>query len=281
MNKKALFIGLLVVAVAILGGLKLLSSQRGGIGGFRVDSQPPTSVFLNDKLIGKTPLEDKHPSGEYIVKLIPDDSSTSSSSWQGKITINPSVLTYINRQLGASELTSSGEILLLEKIAGSEAQVSVSSQPDAVTILLDGQEKGVAPATFSVAAGEHDVSVTSAGFASRTVRIQAINGYKVVVVFQLALSGGVTPPSPTTIASSSAVLEERTSAIPGPSIRIKDTPTGFLRVRKSASTSATEIGQVKPGQSYPFLEENDGWFKISYQEGKDGWISSKYAEKVQ
>lgn len=280
MNKRAVFIALIVVIVAIFGGYKILIQKTGSLGGIRVDSTPKASVFLNDKLLGKTPLEDKRPSGNYVVKLLPDDSSTASTSWQGNITINPAVLTYMNRQLGVSELTSSGEILTLEKISGNEAQVSVFSEPNASTILLDGQEKGSTPTTFSVSVGEHDITVTSSGFVSRTTRIQATVGFKVNVSFQLALSGAEPSPTPTggVVTPSSSAGQTNTTAT-GPSVVIKDTPTGFLRVRASASTSAGEIGQVKPGEKYPFLEEKDGWYKITYSEGKDGWVSSKYVEK--
>ncbi|MBI2617460.1 PEGA domain-containing protein [Candidatus Gottesmanbacteria bacterium] len=277
MNKKALIIVCIVVLVAAIGGFKFLSLNTSAIGGLRVESTPRTSVFLNDKLVGETPIEDKQRAGKYILKLIPQDAATQSSSWQGNISIYPSVLTYVNRQLGVSELTSSGEVLTLEKISGSESQVSVSSQPDAATILLDGQEKAITPTTFSVTIGDHDVTVTSAGFVSRTTRIQATAGYKVVVQFQLALSGGAITPSPT-IASSSGIIDSKAST--GPSILIKDTPTGFLRVRSSASTSATEIGQVKPGEKFPLLDESQGWYKISFQTNKEGWVSSRYAEKA-
>jgi len=44
---------------------------------------------------------------------------------------------------------------------------------------------------------------------------------------------------------------------------------------------ATEAAKVNPGETYPFLDEKEGWFKIEYDKDKEGWISGKYAEKVE
>ena len=65
-----------------------------------------------------------------------------------------------------------------------------------------------------------------------------------------------------------------------PYVEIKETPTGWLRVRSAPSTNATESGQVKPGETYSYLEEEEnGWYKIEF-EGKPGWISGTYADLI-
>src|SRR3989338_10612821 len=115
MNKKALGVIILLLTGLALGGYTYFSSRVVGVSGLKVASTPTANIFLNDKLIGKTPYEDKQPAGSYIVKLIPDDSSTQVTSWQDKITLQPQLLTVIQRELGMSELSSSGEILTLEK----------------------------------------------------------------------------------------------------------------------------------------------------------------------
>lgn len=279
MTKKALIIIILLVVVVIIAGYKFFTSQTQNLGGLKVASIPPANIFLDDKLIGKTPYDDKQTGGEHVLKLIPQDTATQSSSWQGKITIAPSTLTYVNRELGASELTSAGEILTLEKNTQNETQLSVSSQPDGATVLIDGQERGSAPFFINnIVPGEHDVSIVSPGFISRTVRIQTIVGYKLIVNFQLALSGGgeipVLEASITPSASSDKPKDKS-------QVRIKDTPTGFLRVRTGPSTGASEAAQVKPDEKYPLLEEKEGWYKIMYSENREGWISARYAEKLE
>lgn len=274
MNKKALVAVVVIILGIAIGAYKFFSSKIANIGGLKVVSKPTASIFLNDKLIGKTPYEDKHEKGEYILKLVPEDASTQAASWQNKINISTSLLTYVNRDLGPSELTSSGEIIFLEKISEKEAQVAIFSSPDAATVLLDGQEKGISPLLLrDVVAGEHDVAISSPGFLGRTVRIQAVTGYKLTVSYQLALLSDTD--------KTAGKSDSATSEMDKPYVVIKDTPTGFLRVRSGPNTSATESARVKPGEKYPYLDSQTGWFKIIYEEKKEGWISSQYAEKVE
>lgn len=277
MNKKGIIIIITVFIVVAFAGYKFVISRSQGIGGLKIVTSSPANGFLNDKLIGNTPYEGKHATGEYILKLIPQDNTNQNVSWQGKVNINSSVLTYVNRELGPSELTSGGEILTLEKVSQDQPQLEVSSQPDAATILVDGQEKGAAPQTIAVSEGEHDVAIVSPGFVGRTIRVQASNGYKLKIDFQLVLtkSEEISTPSAQPAPTGAKTIQ------PGKaSIRIKDTPTGFLRVRSAPNTSATEVTQVKPGDTFPLLEEKEGWYKIPYAEGKEGWVSGRYAEKV-
>ncbi len=100
-------------------------------------------------------------------------------------------MTFVNRELGISELTSGGEILTLEKNTQNEAQLAVFSQVDGASVIIDGQERGNTPLFINnIVPGEHDVAITSPGFVSRTVRVQTTVGYKLTINFQLALSGG-------------------------------------------------------------------------------------------
>jgi uncharacterized protein YgiM (DUF1202 family) len=67
-----------------------------------------------------------------------------------------------------------------------------------------------------------------------------------------------------------------------PYVEILSTPTGFLRVRESASTGATELAQVNPGDKFPYKEEDStaSWYQIEYLTGKWGFVSSTYAKLV-
>lgn len=279
MNKKALVIIISIVLVVIFGGYRFFVSQTKGLGGIKIVSSPTASVFFNDRLVGKTPYEDKHPVGEHVLKLIPDEGATQASSWQGKVNVNSSVLTYVNRELGISELLSGGEILTLEKIPQGEAQLAVFSQPDGSTVLLDGQEKGVTPLLLKdISISEYDVSVTSPGFISRTVRTQVTSGFKLSVDFQLALAGDTAKLTDES-STASGILKE--GELVKTLVLIKDTPTGFLRVRSGPSTSYKELSKVEPGKNYQMLEEKGEWYKILYEEDKEGWISGRYASKVE
>jgi hypothetical protein len=60
-------------------------------------------------------------------------------------------------------------------------------------------------------------------------------------------------------------------------VEIADTPTGFLRVRKTPG--GAEVAQVVPGDKLPFISEQDGWYEVSLEDGTIGWVSTKYSTK--
>jgi hypothetical protein len=57
---------------------------------------------------------------------------------------------------------------------------------------------------------------------------------------------------------------------------IKQTPTGWLRVRSAAGLSGAEIAKVNVGQEVPVLEEQIGWIKIKVSDTVEGWVSADY-----
>lgn len=58
---------------------------------------------------------------------------------------------------------------------------------------------------------------------------------------------------------------------------ISDTPTGFLKVRKTPG--GVEIARVAPGDKLPCLDEKDGWYEVTLESGQTGWVSAKYSSK--
>jgi len=277
-RKTVLVIVLFLTAIAYIL-YKLIFAGKSSVAGLKVVSTPVAGIYLDEKFIGKTPLDSRHPAGSFVIKLVPDDSQSSASVWQDKITLNPSTLTYIKKELGQSELTTSGEVITLDKIGDDEIEISVSSTPDAASVSIDGLEKGATPINIPISEGEHDITVTSTGFIGRTVRVKAVPDYRLNVDFQLSLSGEqLETPTPTPETDTQTGEGDQLSK---PYVLVNETPTGFLRVRFDASISATEVGQLKPGDKVPYLDEKSGWIKIIYAEGKEGWISGRYADKVE
>lgn len=281
----------ILILVLFLGAIgfvvfKLVFGRSGAVAGLKITATPQASVYLDDKLIGKTPYDGRHPAGNYVLKLTADEGGT---SWQDKIVLTASTLTYVKKELGTSELTTAGEAVYLEKIGQDEVQLSVASSPDAAVVSVDGMEKGITPINLPILEGEHDVVVNSTGFVGRTVKIKAVKGYRITVISQLALSSestaNLTSPTPVAEVSGKPTGTANAQSSPDepakPYVIIKETPTNFLRVRLDASLSASEVAQLQPGTRVPFKEEKSGWFKVTYEEGKDGWISSRYAEKVE
>jgi hypothetical protein len=207
------------------------------------------------------------------------------------VTIGQNLLTYVNAALSESELTSAVDVVWLEKITSKQSELSVTTNPDGATVLVDDVVKGVTPLSLQdIAPGDHSVSITSIGFITRTLKIKTTPGYRLLANLKLALSPGeniteATPsasvtPTPTTKASASPAAEE-TEEPDKPYIIIKDTPTGFLRVRMEPTTSATETGRVSPGEKYSILDSENDWYEIPYEGTNTGWVSGQYAEKVE
>lgn len=309
--KKIILIILALVLLAL--GIFLFLRFRGGGGQkgqavLKVTSNPTATIFLDNEKVGTTPYEDKVEVGEFTIKLIPESTTTSVVSWEEKIKLEPNLLTFVNRELGESDLKSGGEVLTLEKISGKEAQLAVLSVPDGATIMLSGEEKGATPTVLQdVAAGSYELQVAASGFLSRSVKIKTTEGYKLNASFQLMVSEEpaaspttdpsgspassnkptastsprVTPRPTGTAASSASPKATQTSPPPKPYVEILETPTGFLRVRKDPSTSAEELARVNPGEYFPLLDEESSWYKIEYENDKEGWISNQYAKKFE
>lgn len=66
-----------------------------------------------------------------------------------------------------------------------------------------------------------------------------------------------------------------------PRVRIMKTPTGWLRVRAGAGTGSAEVAKVYPGEEYPIVTTQSGWIQILLQNGTQGWVSTRYTEKVE
>lgn len=307
MKKLLIIITFLVLLIggSIFAIFRLRSGGSKAKAVLKVTSTPSATIFLDNQNIGKTPYEDKVDAGEYTLKLIPESTVDTVVSWEGKIKLSPNLLTYVNRDLGDSDLMTAGEMLTLEKISGAKSEIAVTSIPDAATVKLSGVEKGATPIVLeNIEPGNYELSVFSNGFKERMVKVKATAGFKLIAEFQLVTSSEkVASPSPsptpevspkgTPKPSSKASPEASSSATPKPKatppakpyIEIQDTPTKFLNVRKDPGTGGEKVGQVNPGEMYSLLDEqtsgNTPWYKIEYEKGKEGWVTSQYAKKIE
>ncbi len=154
--------------------------------------------------MGRTPFESKYKVGEYILKLIPEGTATEAVSWTGKIRVNKNALTYVNRELGSSDITSSGEIFTTSKMEKSPknsgyGEIYVETEPEGAIVTLDNDEKGVAPLLMeNVLRGDHELAVFMPGFFRRTQKINVDPGYRVNAYFKLAIdeSQRIATPTP-------------------------------------------------------------------------------------
>lgn len=284
---KLLLLTVLVTLFGLFVGVKfLILDKQNEFGSLKVLSSPSATVFLDNVAVGKTtPFEDRVKVGEYLIKLIPQGEATQTASWQGRIKINKNALTYVNRELGSSDVTSAGEIFTVAKMetrpkSDGYGEIYVETDPIGAIVYLDNDEKGVSPVLLGdVVKGTHELSIFIPGFFRRTQKVNVDGEYRVTAQIKLAIDQSQKR------ASSSASLKKPDATASAQKaeakqVQIKDTPTGFLRVREEPTTSASEVAQVKPGDKFSVVEEQEGWYKIEYEQGKQGWISSEYAESL-
>lgn len=282
MKKKLLVLVILVLLFAAFIAIKfyVLDAQN-ATGRLKIISSPAAGVFIDNVALGHTPFEDKYKVGEYMLKLIPEGDATATASWQGKIKIYKNAITYVNRELGATDLNSAGEIFTVTKMESKPSnanygEIFVETDPIGAIVYLDNDEKGVAPVILSdVLKGDHELSVFMPGFFRRTQKINVDPGYRVNAAFKLAIDQSQQPKTEekkTPTASPSAAIAQTT-------VTVKENPLGFLRVREEPSVAASESARVKPGDSFPLLDEQSGWYKIEYLPGKQGWISGEFSQK--
>ena len=297
MKRKIVFILILLgLVAAVILIVKLLTNRGPRQGELRVESNPVASIFLDNKNIGRAPFQDKVTSGNYTIKLVPDSSTKQLASWEGNITIGPNLLTYINADLHESDLSSAIDVLWLEKISSKQSELSVTTNPDGASLLVDDVTRGVTPISLSdITTGDHTVTVTSVGFLTRTLKIRTTPGYRLIATMKLGLSSGtqilVASPSAALATNSTPTPKLATvSATPKPDpakpyLVVKDTPTGFLRVRMEAGTGATESARINPGDKFTILDTkivNDtNWYQIRYDAADTGWVSGQYVDKVE
>jgi hypothetical protein len=86
-----------------------------------------------------------------------------------------------------------------------------------------------------------------------------------------AMSATGTPVTATSTASSTAGTVK-----PINQVKVNNTPTGYLNVRSTPSSSASLVTQVHPGETYPYTKKQSGWFEITLPNGQTGWVSGQY-----
>lgn len=237
--------------------------------GMRVESNTKAKVLLDKKDMGEVPFQNEELSeGEYLLEVVPQNQATDSAkaSWQGYVRLNGGTLTVVNRELAQTSAESSGEVITLEKGKGA----TVVSTPSSAEVFIDGQSRGRTPVSIEdLSSGEHQFLLSKDNFLKRSIRATLVEGYSLNLSVDLAISEAdlskiSTPPTPT----SQEVI-------------VKQTPTGFLRIRSGPSTNSQEVARVSPGDRLILLEELSSWSRVKTSSGVDGYVSSVYIEKAE
>jgi hypothetical protein len=312
MKKVLLFVLPPVLAcVVFFSAMFVISNSDKGKGALQVTATPKSDVYLDGKLIGETPfckcnLPDLIPTGNYTVRLVPENSTI--PQFEQQISINKSVISVVDVNFADNNGTSASIISLNPLQDSSATQIFATSFPDNAKIALDKNPSGQTPVLIKdVTDSDHDLLFDKDGYQSQVLHVHTVKGYKLSAIAFLAIkanlettassSGSQTPspmgnpsetPTPTQLQAtpstkvtpaSKTTPTPTKSAITGPQVLILDTPTGSLHVRATASAYGTIVGQVNPGETFPLVDEQSGWYEITLSDGTKGWISSQYAKK--
>lgn len=277
---------LLVVAVLlILLGLVLLTQvvrtlRPAGQGALQVTANIKSTVAIDGKVLGDTPLckcEENNTvkAGEYTLTVTPKEGEY--TPFVVKVKVSAGVLTAIDRTFLPGSLASA-YVLSLEKTQAKDPQLVVSTIPDAAMIAVDSTPKGVTPFSLdSITASEHEIEIQKDGYAKKTIRIKTVPEYKLVVSAFLGTESAENAPqlqkiSPTPTVSPSPSKTQSSEN----TLEILTTPVGFLRVRSLPSTAGDQLTTVAPGDTFSYTDTQNGWYKITLEDGTEGWISGTY-----
>lgn len=260
------FLSVVSIILQVSSGKIKQMVGNGAKAGIRVESNVSAKVFLNDLAVGGAPFQDDNlRPGDYRVSIRADEATESAKTfWQGYARLNEGSLTIIIRDIADTKEASSGEVISLEPGNG----VTITSSPSNAEVFIDGKLAGRTPLSMpDLSIGEHQFIISRENFLKRSIRSKVIEGLNLVINVDLA----ITEPDLTKLQSTPITSTQE--------VIIKNTPTGFLRVRESSSVNSKEIGQVRPKEEYVLLEETPGWVRIRLKDGIEGWISSTYIQK--
>ena len=261
--RRAYFV--LVVALFVAGAVfflwRLLQPTRAGVD---IESSPAGLVYLNGRQVGRTPYQNYHlRPGNWQVRLVTEDKRW---TWERTLSIPAGTKVLIRREF-RGPLSQGRVVYLLPSPKGAKASCFLTSLPPKASVTIDGEMKGFTPLSLAdIGAGNHHFIFALPNRDHQELELQAVAGRRLVaeVDFGPAKLASATP--------TPAAAEKK--------VKIKETPTGWLRVREKPTRASPEVARVNPGQEYPYLDERDGWFEIEYQPGKTGWVSGRYAAKV-
>jgi len=278
---KIVFVVFITLAVVVTTAIFLKDYFRTKPAGLIVETDPASSVYIDGNFVGKTPYNRTDKAEQISLKLVPNITDQNLITYETKVNLVSGIQTVVRREFAVTEDLSSGDVISFDKTGGDLAGLVVISTPDNSQILIDGVVQGFSPYNLSsVTPGSHQITVKSQGFSDRTMSVKTQVGYRLTVFAKLAKAREVVPtpsPIPTPGASSKSY------------VLIGDTPTGFLRMRSEATTSASPLAELKTGQKYLYLEtdQTSGWYKIQYEDpapglpnGIVGWVSNQYSSIV-
>jgi hypothetical protein len=164
-------------------------------GSLSVTTNTNTTVFLNDKEVGKNPYQgQKVNAKDYHVKLVSETPIASTAAdtkpsatqtvWESSIGLAGNTQVVINQEVGPATSLTAGEVLSLEKGEG----ITVIAKPEGTEVSLDEGGLSPTPASLEASVGTHKLKLSKSGYYSRELTVNVPSGYRLVINAQLALN---------------------------------------------------------------------------------------------
>lgn len=249
-----------------LGGCDLFAGRSG----VEIVSFPSAKVFVNGVEAGMTPYKNNDlVPGEAEIKLL-----ANSQEWTKRIKLQKNANTVIDWEFGEDERKSGGYVLYMEETGDTKKTgLIVSSSPDRAAVSVEGEIKGLSPLKLDdIGEGDKQVTISFPGYKSANVFIRGIKGYRLIIEASLGREKVVD------LVEEEVEVELSQNLVA--KVKIKETETGWLRVREEASSASREIDRVTPGNEFELLDEKTDWVLIKLDENKQGWVSATFVEKI-
>ena len=135
-------------------------------------------------------------------------------------------------------------------------------------VSIDGKSVGKTPLTVpALSTGEHLFVLSHPNYLNRSVRAAEADGYALNLNVDLAISEADFTQVPSVVVP------------PTPQVTVKQTPTGFLNVRDTASLNGNIVEKASAGDTLTLVEEQGDWDKVRLTDGKEGYVAVQYLQK--
>jgi len=263
-------IGLLLLLTWFLGGCQI-KPQKSEV---EIISNPVAKIYIDNVEMGTTSTIYKNSDlkpGEIELKLEPENANL--SAWTYKLKLNNLTTTVVSRKFDEEDRYSSGYVMYLEEIGDKEEPTLViNSKPADASVKVDGTIMGRTPTKIEkMVEGDRQVVISYPGYENQTLFVKMRKGYQVVIDVWLAMTKIEIPEVEEEVSMSQNVNMKK--------VKIKETGTGWLRVRDVPSIAGREVAKVDVGGIYEMIKSDEtGWYQIKVDEEISGWISAEYAE---
>lgn len=190
------------------------------------------SVFLDDNYLGKAPLtENKLQSGEYILKIVPDEANKSSLNLP--IYLEKGTLTIVVYNPGETPRNSSSTVFELRKRTDKNSSVSFETYPENAFISFDNREVTFSPLTIEeVVPGDHHFSVNLPSYEAQDHSFLVLEGYETKITINLAKNIKIEPEEEKINEATASVIQEKLN--------------GNLNEASMSATSSTASTKIAP-----------------------------------